>query len=60
MLIKAKDRVWVTTGPFAGMEGEVQAIDEDRDLLRIEIQVSGRPVPVELESAEVELVRYPA
>jgi transcription antitermination factor NusG len=60
MLIKAKDRVRVTTGPFGGMEGEVQAIDEDRDLLRIEIQVSGRPVPVELESAEVELVRYPA
>ncbi len=54
--LKAYDRVRVTEGTFAAMEGEVQAIDESRGLVRIEISVFGRPVPVELEQSQVELV----
>jgi transcription antitermination factor NusG len=38
------------------MEGEVLAIDEPRGLIRIEIAVFGKPVPVELEKSQVELV----
>jgi transcription antitermination factor NusG len=38
------------------MEGEVLGYNESQGLLRIELSVFGRPVPVELESTQVELV----
>src|SRR6202011_2701636 len=41
--IKAKDRVRVTVGTFAAMEGEVLGYNESQGLLRIELSVFGRP-----------------
>jgi transcriptional antiterminator NusG len=50
------DRVRVKDGTFAGMEGEVKEILEARNLVRVELTIFGRPVPVELEYWQVELV----
>jgi transcriptional antiterminator NusG len=50
------DRVKVKDGVFAGMEGEVRDILEAKGLVRVELTVLGRPVPVELEYWQVEPV----
>jgi transcriptional antiterminator NusG len=48
------DRVKVKDGTFAGMEGEVKDILEAKGLVRVELTIFGRPVPVELEYWQVE------
>ncbi|HXG10652.1 MAG TPA: transcription termination/antitermination protein NusG [Gemmataceae bacterium] len=50
------DRVRVKDGTFAGMEGEVKELLEAKNLVRVELTIFGRPVPVELEYWQVELV----
>jgi transcription antitermination factor NusG len=54
--IRAKDRVRVKQGTFEAMEGRVDEVYEPRRLVRITITILGRPVPVELEETQVELV----
>jgi transcriptional antiterminator NusG len=48
------DRVKVREGTFASMEGEVKDILEAKGLVRVEITIFGRPVPVELEYWQVD------
>jgi transcription termination/antitermination protein NusG len=50
------DRVKVREGTFAGMEGEVKELLEAKNLVRVELTIFGRPVPVELEYWQVEVV----
>ena len=50
------DRVRVKDGTFAGMEGEVKDLHEGEGLVRLELTIFGRPVPVELEYWQVEHV----
>ena len=50
------DRVSVRDGTFAGMEGEVKDIIEALNHLKVELTIFGRPVPVELEYWQVEVV----
>lgn len=50
------DRVKVKDGTFIGMEGEVKEILEAKGLVRVELTIFGRPVPVELEYWQVENV----
>jgi transcriptional antiterminator NusG len=50
------DKVKVKDGTFAGMEGEVKELIEARNLVRVELTIFGRPVPVELEYWQVEPV----
>jgi transcriptional antiterminator NusG len=50
------DRVKVKDGTFAGMEGEVKDLLEAKSLVRVELTIFGRPVPVELEYWQVENV----
>jgi transcriptional antiterminator NusG len=50
------DRVRVKDGTFAGMEGEVKELLEARHLVRVELTIFGRPVPVELEYWQVEII----
>jgi transcriptional antiterminator NusG len=50
------ERVKVRDGTFAGMEGEVKDILEAKNLVRVELTIFGRPVPVELEYWQVETV----
>ncbi len=48
------DRVKVKEGVFNGMEGEVKEILEAKGLVRVEVTIFGRPVPVELEYWQVD------
>jgi transcriptional antiterminator NusG len=48
------DRVKVKDGTFAGMEGEIKEILEAKGLVRVELTIFGRPVPVELEYWQVD------
>jgi transcriptional antiterminator NusG len=41
--------VKVTDGPFAGSEGEVEALDEEVGLARVLVSLFGRSTPVDLE-----------
>ena len=50
------DRVRVRDGTFAGMEGDVKELLEAKGLVRIELTIFGRPVAVELEYWQVEIV----
>jgi transcription antitermination factor NusG len=48
------DRVKVKVGTFAKREGEVKDILETKGLVRVELTIFDRPVPVELEYWQVE------
>jgi transcriptional antiterminator NusG len=48
------DRVKVKDGTFQGMEGEVKELLEGKGLVRVELTIFGRPVPVELEYWQVD------
>ena len=50
------DRVKVKDGTFAGMDGEVKELLEAKGLVRVELTIFGRPVPVELEYWQVDPV----
>jgi len=50
------DRVRVRDGTFAQMEGEVKELIEAKNLVRVELTIFGRPVPVELEYWQVETI----
>jgi transcriptional antiterminator NusG len=48
------DRVKIKDGVFSGMEGEVKEILEAKEQVRVEVQVLGRNVSVEMEYWQVE------
>jgi len=48
------DRVKVRDGTFAGMEGVVKELLEQKGALVVELTIFGRPVPVELEYWQVD------
>jgi hypothetical protein len=63
--LRPQDRIRVKQGTFAALEGTVEAVlgprpGDDvlgpRALVRVTIRIFGRPVPVELEARQVELV----
>lgn len=48
------DRIKVKDGTFAGMEGEVKEILDNKGSIRVELTIFGRPVPVELEYWQID------
>ena len=52
--VRQGDRVKVKDGTFAGMEGEVKEMLEAKGMVRVELTIFGRPVPVELEYWQVD------
>jgi uncharacterized protein YjbI with pentapeptide repeats len=52
--LEVGNRVRVTTGMFAGLEGEVKDVLEATGFVRVELTIFGRPVPVEMEYDDVE------
>lgn len=48
------ESVKVTFGPFSGMTGEVKEINAERQRLKVEVKIFGRPTDVELETSQVE------
>ena len=47
------DEVKVLTGPLEGFVGVVEAIDADKDLVKVTVSMFGRETPVELKLNEV-------
>lgn len=50
------DRVKIREGSFAGMEGEVAEILEQKGTVRVMLKIFGRDVPVEVESWQLEAI----
>lgn len=49
-------QVRVSEGPFADFGGLVDAVDYERNKLRVAVQIFGRETPVELDFAQVEKI----
>jgi transcription termination/antitermination protein NusG len=54
--LRVSQIVKVINGPFTGFRGEVKTIDQETLVARVEVQVYGRAVPVDLERGQVEAV----
>lgn len=54
-LPRLKDRIRINEGPFAGFEGVVMAVDR-KGVLKVEVDLFGRPSPFIVESGHVEIV----
>ncbi|MBX7078983.1 MAG: transcription termination/antitermination protein NusG [Nannocystaceae bacterium] len=50
------DHVRVKSGPFANFTGEVEDVDRDKRKVKMSVSIFGRPTPVTVDFAEVELV----
>ena len=50
------ETVKITDGAFMGLTGQVSMVDPDKGKLKVEVQVFGRKVPVDVEYWQVEKV----
>jgi transcriptional antiterminator NusG len=50
------ETVKITDGAFMGLMGQISMVDPDRGKLKVEVQVFGRKVPVDVECWQVEKV----
>lgn len=51
-----EETVKITDGAFMGLTGQVSVVDPDKGKLRVEVEVFGRKVPVDVEYWQVEKV----
>ena len=51
-----EETVKITDGAFMGLTGQVSLVDPDKGKLKVEVQVFGRKVPVDVEYWQVEKV----
>jgi len=51
------DTVKVKDGPFTGKEGKVVEVLEAIEALRVELNIFGRSIPVELEYRQVDCAK---
>ena len=54
------ETVKITDGAFMGLAGQVSVVDPDKGKLRVEVEVFGRKVPVDVEYWQVEKVAVEA
>lgn len=50
------DKVKIIDGPFASFNGEVEFVNEDKDKLRVNVEIFGRITPVEVTLTGVEKI----
>ena len=51
-----EETVKIVDGAFMGLTGQVSMVDPDKGKLKVEVQVFGRKVPVDVEYWQVEKV----
>ena len=51
-----EETVKITDGAFMGLTGQISVVDPDKGKLKVEVQVFGRKVPVDVEYRQVEKV----
>ena len=56
VVFNVDEAVKIVDGAFMGLTGLVSVVDPDRDKLKVEVQVFGRKVPVDVEYWQVEKV----
>ncbi len=54
ILVKPGELVKITDGPFKGFEGKVSEIDEEREKIKVLVNMFGRDTPVELDSLQIQ------
>lgn len=50
------DVVKITDGPFASFSGNIEEVNDEKDKLRVNVQIFGRATPVEVSMLQVEKV----
>ena len=50
------DIVKITDGPFATFQGNIEEINDEKDKLRVNVQIFGRATPVEVSLIQVEKI----
>jgi len=53
ILVDVGELVKIIDGPFKGFEGKVSAIDEEREKIKVLVNMFGRDTPVELDSLQI-------
>ena len=56
VVFNVDETVKITDGAFMGLTGQVSMVDPDKGKLKVEVQVFGRKVPVDVEYWQVEKV----
>ena len=53
ILVKPGDLVKIVDGPFKGFDGKVSDVDEEKEKIRVLVNMFGRDTPVELDSLQI-------
>ncbi len=53
IMVKPGELVKIVDGPFKGFEGKVSEIDEEREKIKVLVDMFGRETPVELDSLQI-------
>lgn len=53
ILVEPGELVKIVDGPFKGFEGKVSEIDEEREKIKVLVNMFGRDTPVELDSLQI-------
>jgi len=53
---KVGQRVKIIQGAFKDLEGEIEEIDEEKQILRVTINIFGRKTPIEIDFTHVETI----
>ena len=48
------DVVKITEGPFASFSGSIKEVNSEKERLVVDVQIFGRPTPVEVNFSQVE------
>ena len=51
---KKGDQIKIREGPFESFEGTVEAIDQDRGIVKVIVEIFGRSTPLDIEYWQIE------